>query len=45
VPRTVVLSCLVMLHLAAKPSHVGGDVDGLVSSLHRPMTYSSQRGG
>jgi hypothetical protein len=32
---------LVMLYLAAKPSHVGANVEGLACSLHRPMTCSS----
>jgi hypothetical protein len=31
--------------LVAKSSHVGADVDGLACSLHRPMAYSSQKGG
>jgi hypothetical protein len=32
-------------HLAAKPSHVGVDVDGLASPLHRPTTYNYQMRG
>jgi hypothetical protein len=39
------MPCLVMLFFATNPSHVRADVDGLASSLHCPMTYSSQRGG
>jgi hypothetical protein len=39
-------SChLAILYLAAKPSHMGANVDGLACSLHRPMVYSHQRGG
>jgi hypothetical protein len=34
-----------MLYLAAKPSHVGADVDGLACFLHRPTVYSCQMGG
>jgi hypothetical protein len=34
-----------MLYLAAKPSHVGGDVDGIAYSMHRPMAYICQRCG
>jgi hypothetical protein len=32
-------SCLrfIWLYLAAKPSHLGSDMDGLACSLHRPM--------
>jgi hypothetical protein len=30
------------LYLAAKPSHVEVDVDGLAYPLHRPMTHSCQ---
>jgi hypothetical protein len=33
-----------MLYLAAKPSHVGADVDGLACFLHHPMVCSHQRG-
>jgi hypothetical protein len=33
------------LYLAAKPSHVGVDVDGLAFPLHRPTTYSRQTRG
>jgi hypothetical protein len=35
----------VWLCLAAKPSHVGVDVNGLAYSLHRPTTYSHQMRG
>jgi hypothetical protein len=41
----LVLPYLVMLYWAAKPSHVGNDVDGLAYSLHRTTVYNSQRGG
>jgi hypothetical protein len=34
-----------MLYMAAKPSHVGGNVDGLAYFLHRPTVYSHQRCG
>jgi hypothetical protein len=34
-----------MLYLAAKPSHMGGDVDGLACSLHPPTICSRQRSG
>jgi hypothetical protein len=34
-----------MLYLAAKPSHVGANVDGLACSLHHPTAYNHQRGG
>jgi hypothetical protein len=34
-----------MLYLAAKPSHVGTDVDELACSLHCHTAYNSQRGG
>jgi hypothetical protein len=37
------LSCLAMLYLVTKPSHVGTDVDGLACSLHRSMVYIHQR--
>jgi hypothetical protein len=40
-----VLSCLSMLYLAAKPFHVGADVDMLACSLHRLTVCSCQRGG
>jgi hypothetical protein len=43
--RFLVLPCLMMLYLAAKPSHVGGDMDVLPCSLHHPMAYNAQRGG
>jgi hypothetical protein len=33
------------LYLAAKPSHVGADVDGLAYPLHHPMSYSHQTRG
>jgi hypothetical protein len=33
-----------MLYLAAKPSHVGTDVDELACSLHCHTAYNSQRG-
>jgi hypothetical protein len=39
------LLCLARLYLAAKPSQVGADVDGITCSVHYPMVYSSQRGG
>jgi hypothetical protein len=29
--------CFARLYLAAKPSHIGVDVDGLACPLHRPM--------
>jgi hypothetical protein len=32
-------------YLAAKPSHVGVDVDGLACPLHCPMTCSYQTRG
>jgi hypothetical protein len=35
----------VWLYLAAKPSHVGDDVDGLAYPLHRPMVCSCQMRG
>jgi hypothetical protein len=45
VPGTVLgATVLVLLYLAAKPSHVGADVDGLACSLHRPMACSSKKG-
>jgi hypothetical protein len=31
-----------MLYLAAKPSHMGADVDGLAYSLHCPTVCSGQ---
>jgi hypothetical protein len=34
-----------MFYLAAKPSHVGPDVDALAYSLHCPMVCSRQRDG
>jgi hypothetical protein len=34
-----------MLYLVAMTFHVGCDLDELAYSLHRPMVYSSQRGG
>jgi hypothetical protein len=34
-----------MLYLAAKPSQVGANVDGLACSLHHPKPYSHKRGG
>jgi hypothetical protein len=37
--------CLVMLYLAAKPSHVWVDVDGLACSLHRATVCSHQKVG
>jgi hypothetical protein len=33
------------LYLAAKPSHVGADVDGLAYPLHHPMSYNHQTRG
>jgi hypothetical protein len=30
------------LYLSATPSHMGGDVDGLVCPLHCPVTHSCQ---
>jgi hypothetical protein len=33
------------LHLAANPSHVGVDVDGLACSLHHPMVCGHQTRG
>jgi hypothetical protein len=33
------------LYLAAKRSHMGVDVDGLVCPLHHPMVYSHQTRG
>jgi hypothetical protein len=33
------------LYLAAKPSHVGVDVDRLACPLHRPTAYSHQSRG
>jgi hypothetical protein len=36
---------VVWLHLAAKPSHVGVDVDGLACPLHRPTVHSYQMRG
>jgi hypothetical protein len=33
-----------LLYLAAKPSQVGVDVDGLSYPLHRPTTYGSRPG-
>jgi hypothetical protein len=35
----------VWLYLAAKPAHVGVDVDGLAYPLHRPTVYSCQTRG
>jgi hypothetical protein len=37
--------CLATLYLAAKPSHIGVDVDGLAYFLHRPTVYSCQMAG
>jgi hypothetical protein len=34
-----------MLYLAAKPSYVGPDVDGLAYSLYHPTVSGHQRGG
>jgi hypothetical protein len=39
------LSCLSMLYLATKPSHVRVDVDGLACSLQHDMVCTCQRGG
>jgi hypothetical protein len=33
------------LYMAAKPSHMGVDVDGLACPLHHPMTWSCQTRG
>jgi hypothetical protein len=33
------------LYLAAKPSHVGVDVDGLACPMHRPTVYNFQTRG
>jgi hypothetical protein len=33
------------LYLAAKPSHMGVDVDGLACPMHRPTVYSFQTRG
>jgi hypothetical protein len=33
------------VYLAAKPSHVGVDLDGLAYLLHHPMVYSHQTRG
>jgi hypothetical protein len=33
------------LYLAAKPSHVGADMDGLAYPLHHPTTYNHQTRG
>jgi hypothetical protein len=33
------------LYLAAKPSHMGVDVDGLAYPLHRPTIYNCQTRG
>jgi hypothetical protein len=30
------------LYLAAKPSHVGADMDGIACPQHRPIVYSHQ---
>jgi hypothetical protein len=40
-PREVASCCL---YLAAGPSHVGVEVDGLAYPLHRPMACSCSRG-
>jgi hypothetical protein len=32
-------TCLALLYLAVKPSHVGADVDRLTCHLHRPTAY------
>jgi hypothetical protein len=37
--------CFTWLYLAAKPSHVGVDVDGLACLLHHPMVYDCQTMG
>jgi hypothetical protein len=34
-----------LLQLAAKPAHVGVDVDGLASPLHHPMACGCQTRG
>jgi hypothetical protein len=36
---------MVWLYLAAKPSHVGVNVDGLACPLHYPMVHSFQMMG
>jgi hypothetical protein len=36
---------LCLLYLAAKPSHMGVNVDGLVCPLHRPTAYNCQLRG
>jgi hypothetical protein len=36
---------VIWLYLTAKPSHVGGDVDGLAYPLHRPTVRSCQMKG
>jgi hypothetical protein len=33
------------LYMAARPSHVRADVDGLACPLHRPMVYDYQTRG
>jgi hypothetical protein len=38
-------SFITWLYLAAKPSHVGVDVDGLACPLHRPMVRTNQMRG
>jgi hypothetical protein len=37
--------CFTWPFLAAKPSHVGADVDGLACFLHRPTVYGCQTRG
>jgi hypothetical protein len=39
------MSCLMVIYLAAKPTDVGADVDGLAWSLHCPMMCNSHSGG
>jgi hypothetical protein len=41
----MVLPCLAMLYLVAKPSHVRADVDGLACSLHHPTACGWQTRG
>jgi hypothetical protein len=43
--RFLVLSCLAMLYLVSRPSHVGADVDGLAYSLHYPTACGSPTRG
>jgi hypothetical protein len=46
-PETVLgdISSRCQLYLAAKPSHVGVDVDGLACFLHCPTTFYTQTWG